>query len=470
MPDQGRHRILLINFEGQDAVLLKRKGFNVEEGKVGRIVRSVYGAACVETWLPHPPFDYDVYAFNSKIAELRNPPTLMWAHTSPLNTLATFEKAPSIRISFTGGSPEYDPVLLGGPLISVEAADVGVSSFNVLAPNSPFSLPSLHEAVGKLAGVPRRVVGQYIRGGAGAAPHYHIPVVASRNADVVAAYGVYFREPMREPRPVYVILPQLEDNARALLGLLELFVELTPEVFPDIQKRAWYESEELAFREEREIAREIERRRTELSRFVESKESERKAVRDKFDFIKRILIATETEANPALRLSTSVKKVLEFLDFEVEDIDAQMRGAIKKEDFWARDGEFIAITEVSGTKNKNPKTKEYNDLLGRMTTVYKRKDLVPQSERVTGLLILNYDLETHPFRRPRLFSGGEEEYVSAAREHSIGLLSTVELYRIAVAAKDGEISKEKARRLIKQFGRIELPLEEPPIEKRQAAD
>jgi hypothetical protein len=461
MPDQGRHRILLVNFEGQEALLLKQKGFNVEEGKVGKIFQDAYGRTIVQTWLPHPPFDYDVYAFNSKVAQLQNPPTLMWSGAPPLNTLATFEKAPPIRISFTGGSSEYDPVLLGAPPISVVPADVGVSSFNVLAPNSPFCLPSLHEAIGKLAGVPKRVVGQYIRGGAGSAPYVHIPVVATRNGDVVAAYGVYLQPPTPKPRPVYAILPQLEDNARALLELLDLFVELTPEAFPDIQKRVWYESEEFAFREDRDMAHEIEGRRAELNRFVESKESERKAVRDKFDFLKRVLIATETDADPALRLSTSVKSVLEFLGFEVEDIDAQVRGAIKKEDFWVRDGEFIAITEVSGTKNKNPKTKEYNDLLGRMTTVYKRRDLVPQSERVTGLLILNYDLETHPFRRPLLFSGGEEEYVSAAREHSIGLLSSVELYRIAVAAKDGEISREKARSLIRQFGRIELQLEKP---------
>jgi hypothetical protein len=461
MPDQGRHRILLVNFEAQEALLLKQKGFNVEEGKVGRVVPDPYGRRIVQTWLPHPPFDYDVYAFNSKIVQLQNPPTWIWSQGPPLNTLAAFGKAPNIRVGFTGGSPEYDPVLLGAPLISFEPADVGVSSFNVLAPNSPSCIPSLHEAVGRLAGTPRQVVGQYIRGGAATGRYIHIPVVASRNGDVVAAYGVYFPEPMQRARPVYVILPQLGDNARALLELLELFVELTPELFPDIQKRVWYQSGEFAFREEREIARGIEGRRAELSRFVESKESERKAVRDKFDFIKRILIAAETEADPALRLSTSVRRVLEFLGFKVEDIDAQLRSAIKKEDFWIRDGEFIAITEVSGTKNKNPKTKEYNDLLGRMTTVYKRKDLVPESEGVTGLLILNYDLETHPFRRPRLFSGGEEEYASAAGEHSIGLLSTVELYKIAVAAKDGEIPKEKARSLIKQFGRIVLSLEKP---------
>jgi len=410
----------------------------------------------VEASLPHPIFEYDVYVFSSTVPEGHNPQGQLWSNSPTLNALAGFATPPEVRISFVGESAQCNAMLLGVPGVGVEAADKGVSSFDVLPPNSPPAIPSLHEAIGKLVGVFKQPVGRYIKGRVGVASYYHIPVVTNRNNDVLAAYGVHIPGPIGKPRPVYVILPQLEDNARALLELLELFVGLTPEIFPDIQRRVWFDSEEFAFREEKEIVREIERRRAELNRFVEAKDTERKSVKDKFDFIKRILIATESDTDPALRLSGSVKKVLEFLDFEVEDIDAQIRSAIKKEDFWARDGNFLAITEVSGTKNKNPKTKEYGDLLGRMTTVYKRKDLVPDSERVTGLLILNYDIETHPLHRPRLYSGGEEEYVSAAKDNSIGLLSTVELYKIAIAAKDGVISKENARELIKQFGRIEF--------------
>ena len=457
MPDQGKHRILLINFEGQDALLLRGKGFNVEVGQVGAVLQRDPVASYVAASLPHPAYEYGVYVFNSTMPQGQNPQGRMWTNCSTLNTLAGFGRPPEVRISFIGGSSPYVPVFLGAPGVDVEAADKGVSSFNVLPPNAPHAIPPLHAAIANLVGVFKQPVGQYIKGvGRAASPYYAFPVVTNRNNDVLAAYGVHVAEPNGKPRPVYVILPQLEDNARALLELLELFVELTPEIFPDIQRRVWFDSEEFAFREEKEIVREIERRRAELNRFVEAKDTERKSVKDKFDFIKRILIATESDTDPALRLSGSVKKVLEFLDFEVEDIDAQIRSAIKKEDFWARDGNFLAITEVSGTKNKNPKTKEYGDLLGRMTTVYKRKDLVPDSERVTGLLILNYDIETHPLHRPRLYSGGEEEYVSAAKDNSIGLLSTVELYKIAIAAKDGVISKENARELIKQFGRIEF--------------
>ena len=121
-----------------------------------------------------------------------------------------------------------------------------------------------------------------------------------------------------------------------------------------------------------------------------------------------------------------------------------------------KDEEFLAITEVTGTENKNTKTKDYNDLLGRMTTIFKRRDLVPDATQITGLLIVNHDLNTHPFKRPQLYGGDLEEIVEASRDQEIGLLSTVELYKIAVAVKEERLSREDGRALIKQSGRIEF--------------
>ncbi len=153
-----------------------------------------------------------------------------------------------------------------------------------------------------------------------------------------------------------------------------------------------------------------------------------------------------------------MKLVLEFLGFRVDDIDAKIKGAIRKEDFWVIDGDFLAITEVTGTVNKNPKSKEYNDILGRMNTIFKRGDLVPdkQKSKISGLLVVNYDITTHPFERPRLYSGDLEHLAESARESDIGLLSTVDLYRISMAVKQGLLTKQAARSLVKQFGRVEF--------------
>jgi len=284
----------------------------------------------------------------------------------------------------------------------------------------------------------------------------HNRLLVNRNGDVIAAYGTYnVGGPSYEDRPVYFLLPQFKNNTAVLLEILRALARRLPELFPDLQKQVWLSSEDFAFSEEKIIDRAIQTRSSEFEEWVTNKQKEKETIRQRFGFIADILTATEAaELPPERRLSQAVKKTLEFLEFQVEDIDAKIRGAIRKEDFWVKDEAFLAITEVSGTANKNPKTKEYNDLLGRMSTIFKRRDLLPDSSQVSGLLILNYDLENHPFARPRLYSGADEEIVEAAKENSIGLLSTVELYRIAVAAKDGLISKEQARSFIKKFGRI----------------
>jgi hypothetical protein len=283
----------------------------------------------------------------------------------------------------------------------------------------------------------------------------HFPVLVNRNRDVLGAYGTVFAD--RRSSLAYVAVPECQDNASALTGILEVIAEVEPLLIPGYAgKKAWLRSHEFAFAEELQIDQEIATRTTETEQFVRSKQAERSQVAVTFEPLRKILHATEDPSvDKNERLSTNVRAVLEYLGFEVIDIDEKMRSAIRKEDYWVIDGTFLAITEVTATRQKNPKTKEYNDLLGRMSTVYKRRDLVPDTETVTGLLVVNYDLDTHPFKRPKLYGGMDQEWVDAAAEQGIGLLSTVELHRIAIAVKGGVLSKEAARELIKQMGRIE---------------
>ncbi len=52
---------------------------------------------------------------------------------------------------------------------------------------------------------------------------------------------------------------------------------------------------------------------------------------------------------------------------------------------------------------------------------------------------------------------GEDEYiVETAVEQGIGLLSTVELHKIIVAIKEGQLTKDEAREIIRKPGRIEF--------------
>ncbi len=171
-----------------------------------------------------------------------------------------------------------------------------------------------------------------------------------------------------------------------------------------------------------------------------------------------MLTALENDPDPSKRLSAVVTKALRFLEFEVDDIDEKIKSAIKKEDLWVREGNFLAITEVTGTVNKNPKTKEFNDIFARMATIYKRQNELPLpiGANISGLLVLNYDVGTHPSKRPKPYTGEDENIIHTALDQNIGVLTTVELHKILVAVKQGVLSKPDARAVLKKFGRIEF--------------
>jgi hypothetical protein len=89
-----------------------------------------------------------------------------------------------------------------------------------------------------------------------------------------------------------------------------------------------------------------------------------------------------------------------------------------------------------------------------MNTIFKRRELVPDASSISGLLVLNYDSRSHPDKRPALYAGEDSDISKAASDTEIGILSTVELYKLARAVLFGTISKEQARAQIKSFGLI----------------
>lgn len=463
-----KHLILLLNFSEQEAELLRKAEFNVEVGYIGSQGLSA-GREYLPYYFPRPVYEYEVLVYNSKppdqeaVRRLFPSVKNLLADGKMMEPLTAWNTPPAVRLAFTGYSAGFQNLVLAGlPFIRLLEAHCGVSIFEAYVNTGSFALPELAKVVAGFRGDIASPVGQYSRWGEATRwPLSHFPVVLNRNGDQIASYGTIFKS---RTVPVYVILPQFKSNATVLVKVLNVIARLYPELFPDRELRDWYGSDEFAFTEEKDISRRMEARLAETGAFFEAMRREKAELAGRCSFIKKILVATEDPQHETEeRLSGNVRKVLEFLGFQVEDIDAKIRGVIRKEDFWVRDGDFLAITEVTGTANKNPRTKEFNDLLGRRATIFRRHDLVPDVLNISGLLVVNYDINTHPRKRPRLYGGEAEEIVEAAREQSIGLLSTGELYDIAIAAKDGVITKDEARRLVKQFGRIELQ----PV-KRQA--
>jgi len=463
----GKHSILLLNFSEGEAELLRKSRFNVEIGATGKVAyRHPMGGRVqrLGAFFPRPVYEYDVYVHNSEgssaiPATVRQKITALEASAIPA-PLSTFSGRPFVRIPFIGESSN-DALSMGGvPNVTLKKAHKADSILEVVDDlGGPFSIQRLHNLIASLRSqiklpVSRYVVSRYTAAESSFSPHLHQPVIVNRNGDVVAAYGVVLGDAGMSA--LYIVMPQLKENAKALVEILELLVQLAPDWFPDVQLLDWYDGEELKVSEEKEIQDEIDRIKKRTDDCVAECLRKIDNVRTEWDFLKRILVATEDAEEAGAKLSASVRRVLEYLGFQVDDIDEKIRNAIRKEDFWIADEDFFAIGEVTGTVRKNPKQTEFSALLGRMKTIAQRADLRPERSRWTGMLIINHDLKTQPSRRPLLYSGGEEEVVKAAAENEIAVVSTVELHRIAMAVKEGKLDQKQARMILKRFGRIEL--------------
>jgi len=287
----------------------------------------------------------------------------------------------------------------------------------------------------------------------------NVLVLLTRSEQFVSGYGRKYEENF----PRYIVLPQMKNISQVVLQILECLENLAPELFPDRRTTNWLDGEGFLLPEEIALYEEIDQRVTEARTFVEAKQREVKDVGERNAFVRALLVAKEDPNLPLNeRLSGVVKAALEYLGFQVEGIDEKIKSTIKKEDFWVTDEAFLAITEVTGTKSKNPKVKEFHDILGRMMTLYKRQSelVLPKGKNIAGLLVLNYDIETDPSKRPRAYIGADAHITETAVDQGIGILPTVELHKIVMAVKKGLLPKDAAREFLKKPGRIEYVEEE----------
>ena len=454
MADKAKHKILLVNFTSKEVAAVGKAGYNVEGGFIG----TPQFQRC-QFYVPHPIYEYDIFVYNTVVRpEVENEVTKSYdlLKNGSFETLKTFNTPPHVRISFVGDTYAAKSLLFGGLLfLELEPAELNVSSF-LEGTEQAFAVKQLHRL---LAGFKNQIaeVVKFIAMPTSEAiyPFHHNAVLGTRSGKTVIAYGTTYGQ---GTVPRYIVLPQLQNNVHALIEILKCLEDVWPALFPDRVKKEWLEADEFLLPEETRINGEVERIIKEATMSIEAKKQEREHLANEHYFVRSLLVATENaELEPAQRLSGVVKRALEFLEFKVEDIDAKTKSAIKKEDLWVIDGDFLGITEVTGTVHKNPKVKEFNDMVGRMMTIYKRlSDLpLPANAKVTGLLVLNYDIENHPAKRPKAYTGEDQHIVDTAIEQSIGILSTVELHKIVMAVMRGHLSKDQARLLIKKPGRIE---------------
>ena len=342
----SKHCILLLNFGEHEAEVLRKAGFNVEVGYFADRVSDDSGKKSLPYYFPRPVYEYEVLVYNSKAPDEKSVSGLfprignLLADQKMMAPLLVWNTLPDVRIAFTGyaGAKSLFPAGLG--FLELTEAHAGVSIFEIAEPGQTFAIRELAKVIASFRSKIAEPVRQYSHWAERQRqwPFSHFPVIVNRNGDQIASYGTTYDS---RTIPRYVVLPQLNNNSTALAELLGLIARLHPELFPDRELREWYTADEFAFQEEKNIDQELEEKIQDIRALIARRQQEKVEVAERYGFIKKILVAKE---DPAVetddRLSTNVRKVLEFLGFQVEDIDAKIRGVIRKEDFWVRDGDF----------------------------------------------------------------------------------------------------------------------------------
>jgi len=295
MADRHEHKILLINFRSDEAAQVSKAGFNVEIGYFGKPLNEFL----IPYYTPHPFHDYDVYVYNSAVPDVsisspkRN--NLDLSDLLAAGPLMDILKPPHIRVAFVGKGQAKNLILGGVPIVKLIAANENVSSF-LISKQETFSIPVLHDAIANLRTQIVSPVGQYVDWKAEPWPIQQFPVITNRRGAIVGSYGVFASGDTA--RPFYVALPQLKNNPTGLIEILRALAKAAPDVLPDVRDQTWLDSSEFALPEEVRIQAQITTKIQEAQAFATDKKKQIEQVRKEWNFIKKILVATEDPALP----------------------------------------------------------------------------------------------------------------------------------------------------------------------------
>lgn len=259
-----------------------------------------------------------------------------------------------------------------------------------------------------------------------------------------------------ETRGRYLLLPSFRRNFDVVKYLLsDVLPEAAPHLFPSRENFDWLDED---YFDAPEIAS-IKENITTLERETEEKLAN---YRSEIDEIERalkpfqlLLMADDEHFQGDDRLSKCVEHVLGYLGFDVTNVDEEnpYGDERKREDLWVQDPDdkYFAICECRGT-TRGPRDGDYMDVVKWVR--HAQSHLARTDLR--GLLILNFQREHDARKRASLFESSPH-IIRQAEDGKDGLLSTVELWKIAMAVRRGDLSRAEARDLVKQPGLILYP-------------
>ncbi|MFH1411417.1 MAG: hypothetical protein ABIG55_02090 [Candidatus Omnitrophota bacterium] len=234
-------------------------------------------------------------------------------------------------------------------------------------------------------------------------------------------------------------------NINIIKHILRELPALSPEALfsKDYQEGLWLDTETYKFSDEIRIINEKKEVRETFNGKIEDLESKRSSARENSKHFRALLTnGDDDKVDEEEKLKPPLKKTLEWLGFEVVDMDAMLEKEDKAliNDFILKaDGKEI-LCEAKGV-TRGP----CNEYVEQVKNHMLRYSKLIKNVSPPGLLILNYQRDKAPNNRGNFYS--DPAALEGAREASIGLLDTRVLFDICkkVYANPSDELKKKAR-------------------------
>ena len=426
-------KILMINFTEKDISRLSGIKSSIERGFMGPEVKA---EDKIRFYFPSPSYEYDIVIYNSK--------RIPYEKTPFPNTIDPTTEAGKIELK--GLTRSKLTVCLIGHEVFNSLEWVGLHGIYIVPAHDKDSTLTFKRerdyTIGPLEDIIRAHKGNIVKvtqyfESTYRHPITHHPLIWNLNGNQIAGYGTVYND---RTTLIYVVLPQFRDNMQVLIDLLPALIDLRPELFPDIKRLNWLDDDEFIADEVKRIEQEISNEMTKITAYIKSKEDEKGRIEESNKFIRQILVADDEHFEGDDRLKPCVLKILKSLGFVVIDQDAELGAGKKGEDLLVSDplDDYTALVEIKGTDKQNVPESFYSQTLKHLHKANK--------PNLRGLLVINHDRSIHPHKRQLIYKDSPELFQEPSY---IGVLPTVELYKIFVATRRGIVSAEKARSIIK---------------------
>lgn len=128
---------------------------------------------------------------------------------------------------------------------------------------------------------------------------FNYPLIVNRH-DWVAFYHMGIRGNVL--RSEYLVLPQFERNIHVVVDILDLLIDLRPDLFPGMTKLDWLENDEFVPEEVKTIEAEIREEERKTRDFEKRKDKEKKKIAKELRFFRQILVADDEHFKGSDRL------------------------------------------------------------------------------------------------------------------------------------------------------------------------